>query len=393
VSRVPLAVAGARPLAQLDAYGNIAFDDGWRVEWWVGGDDQWHVPSASASVRQRSVDHTPVVETAMRVPGGDVVWRTGAVSVGDAAVVAIEFENQATIPVAIGVALIAPDDAAFGRLSVDGATVFVDGVPRVQFSAPARRDAASAPGGVNTAVFVHPVSHTTTWRCVLGDAEPSAVAPLDAVARGWLVLARQGAQITTNDPNVDDALVAARTSLLAHVGALREPRRGEHVDRDVAAAVAAALTYVGSDDEAGPLRLAARIRPPRRGLPVVAPFAAPVASYEDMAILSDAATAAATVAAVRAGLVGDDGDAVDLAPGYDETWRGRSVDVVDLPVDAGTLSYAIRWHGDRPAVLWDLTAKKATPLRARVIDPTWSTREPRGEALLAAPADAPTRRP
>ncbi|MDZ7733114.1 MAG: hypothetical protein U5R31_08345 [Acidimicrobiia bacterium] len=64
------------------------------VDWWVGADDRWHLPPREAAVRQRLVDHAPVVETAMRVPGGDVAHRAyGARDRGGTPVVAIEIEN------------------------------------------------------------------------------------------------------------------------------------------------------------------------------------------------------------------------------------------------------------------------------------------------------------
>ncbi len=63
------------------------------------------------------------------------------------------------------------------------------------------------------------------------------------------------------------------------------------------------------------------------------------------------------------------------------------------PTAHGELSYAVRWHGDRPALLWELVAGDGqtgsgrsgavVTLRAPGLDETWSTREPRGEALLA----------
>ncbi len=178
----PLAIAGGPPLAYVDEFGYVRFDDGWRVEWWVLGDDHWHVPAASPSVRQRRVDNTPVIETAMRVPGGDVVVRAAATVTGDGTVVAFECENRASIPVALGLALVSPTEA-------------VD-------------------------LAVHPVTHTSTWRGVLRAETSQPVPDLATVARGWLALARQGAQILTNDPNTDDALVAARCDLLLRQGAL-----------------------------------------------------------------------------------------------------------------------------------------------------------------------------
>ena len=40
---------------------------GWSLDWWVGGDDRWHLPSQEASVRQGLVGDAPIVETAKHV--------------------------------------------------------------------------------------------------------------------------------------------------------------------------------------------------------------------------------------------------------------------------------------------------------------------------------------
>jgi hypothetical protein len=52
--------------------------DSWSLDWWVGAEDRWHLPSREVAVRQRLVDDMPVVETAMRVPSGDIVQRADA---------------------------------------------------------------------------------------------------------------------------------------------------------------------------------------------------------------------------------------------------------------------------------------------------------------------------
>ena len=67
-------------------------------------------------------------------------------------------------------------------------------------------------------------------------------------------------------------------------------------------------------------------------------------------------------------------------------WWGRGVEVHDAPTHFGRLSYAVRWHDDRPALLWELEPFEGVDrvrLTAPGLDPTWSSREPRGEALLA----------
>ncbi len=43
---------------------------GWSLDWWIGADDRWHVPSREVAVRQQRIDGAPVIETSMRIPGG-----------------------------------------------------------------------------------------------------------------------------------------------------------------------------------------------------------------------------------------------------------------------------------------------------------------------------------
>ena len=68
-------------------------------------------------------------------------------------------------------------------------------------------------------------------------------------------------------------------------------------------------------------------------------------------------------------------------------WRGQGIEVHDAPTDHGHLSYAVRWHGERPALLWELEPHQGCDpvvLVAPGLDPDWSCSEPRGEALLGA---------
>src|SRR3546814_2779281 len=73
------------------------------------------------------------------------------------------------------------------------------------------------------------------------------------------------------------------------------------------------------------------------------------------------------------------------------SWYGQGVEGHDAPTRFGTLSFAIRWHGERPAILWELEPHDpgtAVLLTCPGLDPTWQSTDLRGEALLAAPPDA-----
>lgn len=336
MTRVPLAAVSAAPLAHIDEFGYIHFGDGSRLEWWVLGDDYWHVPRASASLRQRSVDHTPVIETTIRVPGGDISWRAAVVAGDTGPEIVVECDNRGTLPVAIAVARVDRQE----RVTAD----------------------------------IAPVAHKTVWRRSLAGSQH--LPDLAAVAKGWEALARQGAGVITEDPSLDEALVAARCSLLLHAGDLTA--QGRKVDKQTASLVANALTMLDYEDEAGALRRAARLKPTRKGMPLVPVDATPTSSTNELAILSDPAIAAATAIAVRNMVVADRDKAIDVLPGYTEAWRGRSIEVTALPTNHGAISFAVRWHGDKPALLWEAHS----PLCASAISKTWSSAARSGEELV-----------
>jgi hypothetical protein len=83
---------------------------------------------------------------------------------------------------------------------------------------------------------------------------------------------------------------------------------------------------------------------------------------------------------------------------WPEAWLGQGLEVHGVPTAHGALSYAVRWHGERPALLWELEPHGAMPdgspnrpsrpaprLTAPGLDPSWSSEARAGEALLAAP--------
>jgi hypothetical protein len=90
---------------------------------------------------------------------------------------------------------------------------------------------------------------------------------------------------------------------------------------------------------------------------------------------------------VRAFTVRDHGDTLDLLPLVPTAWLGQPAEVHDLPTAAGRLSFAVRWHGSRPALLWQLERHddRAPTITASALDPAFCTNEPAGEALLAPP--------
>ncbi|MGI9607104.1 MAG: hypothetical protein ACR2P0_13285 [Acidimicrobiales bacterium] len=79
-------------------------------------------------------------------------------------------------------------------------------------------------------------------------------------------------------------------------------------------------------------------------------------------------------------------DAIEVIPKPDPSWFGQNVDIRHLPTRFGDLSFSIRWHGARPALLWEFDGSSDRPLTLRSgLDATFETLERSGEALLAAP--------
>jgi hypothetical protein len=84
-------------------------------------------------------------------------------------------------------------------------------------------------------------------------------------------------------------------------------------------------------------------------------------------------------------------DRVELfGAGFDDEWLGQSLEAHGLPGGGtATVSVAVRWHGARPAVLWEVTGETQR-LTAPVVDPDFDTTEASGEALWAAPTERAT---
>jgi hypothetical protein len=81
-------------------------------------------------------------------------------------------------------------------------------------------------------------------------------------------------------------------------------------------------------------------------------------------------------------------DGIDLFVGFEEGDTGRPLEAFELPTRWGLLSVALRWHGQRPAILWEIDAWDdqrpfGLPVfRAPRLDGEWTGSEQRGDALL-----------
>jgi len=93
--------------------------------------------------------------------------------------------------------------------------------------------------------------------------------------------------------------------------------------------------------------------------------------------------AAGFLGLVRRALVRETPDGgLALATIFPPEWAGQPLEVHDAPTAQGRISYALRWHGDRPALLWQCE-RPGVPVTVPGLDRSFSTTEPVGEALLA----------
>lgn len=304
----PGARRGARllPLGTLGGGGGAVVDDrglvtpwgeagGWSVDWWVAAEDRWHLPAAETGVRQSLLDDSPVVETRLRIPGGDAVQRTyGFVARDGSQRLVVELANESAVPVAVAVAVrpfgpTGPPDppdlkgpGGIGRLGLnpDERTVTRDGEPVIvlprkpagatwstgdgadivaavtggaaPFLAPIPARHAD-PSRRATAAFVFPLPHRQALRFLLplpgsnlATSTVGAVPTAQQVAKGWSAQADRGPRFELPDPLRAVVAVARRRVLLWEADVELAPALDQLGLHDDVEAVLASLALPGA---------------------------------------------------------------------------------------------------------------------------------------------------
>ena len=370
--------ASVTPWGAIQPWGGTA-----ALNWYVAADDRWHAPADEPTVRQQRVEGTAVVETRLRVPSGDVVQRV--YSVADAGgLTIVEVENESTMPVAV----------AFDRRDLLTERQIAD-VPIEGIDLP-------------EAAFVLPLGHRAVLRVAIVHGSqrsgpmPSALSTSTQVVRGWLALTERASRFVLPDgergATLADAITAERCELalgsIPHadddpVGfslALDElVRMGEQPEHWIPELVDAVqklgpIPGWGADvalNAAGRVLTVAGERRGQRDLEriIAARTLAERPNEPPPGVRSVAWLE--TQLAQRGAL---------LPYGIPSSWLGQSIDVYGVPSgDRSAVSFAIRWHGERPAVLWEQTGDQIE-LTAPCVAPDWSTTDVNGESLWPAPA-------
>jgi hypothetical protein len=235
-------------------------------------------------------------------------------------------------------------------------------------------------------------------------ADPHATVGAEGPGEALLALAAHWS--LTHDEAFADAAVPLVASLVAKLGRSGTPeelRLGAIASGGAARLLAAAGQAKGAEDvrKAGAAMAKASTAPAPPPAPTgVAPMlellrsASPTWTWASTADGHDLAVAAALIVGVRNLLVSETAASAPellLAPHVPPEWFGQGWEVHDLPTGAGRLSYAVRWHGERPALLWELEPWDGAPparLAAPALDPTWEAHDASGEALLG-PVELP----
>jgi hypothetical protein len=250
--------------------------------------------------------------------------------------------------------------------------------------------------GLAQAAFVYALPHTKSLRVAMPlspapgrkfpwparrQAPPVAVDPQQLpaapdVVRGWQAQLRRGMRMVLPDATVTAAVEASRAYAVLS---------GE---RNATAAVEVALARYGLSTGGGTSWAAApidAIATWRRVRGLIA-AAGPTYTWAVGEDGHDPGVTAEFLVAMRNLMVREDGDRrtarLALCSLYPPEWAGQAVEVHDAPTAHGRISYAVRWHDERPALLWECE-RAGVRLEAPGLDRSWSSTERTGEALLA----------
>ena len=409
-----LGIRGGGWNAIVNERGSVRLNDGSPVlDWHIAADDRWHDPSTEPSVRQTRRAGVPVIETRLRIPGGDAIQRVYAVADAGGLVV-IEITNESTLPIAV----------AFTRSDV------------VSSRTPSPRGAQGIELPVGSVVF--PVAHGSTLRVALrapmhvANAVENTVVDVERLPsfeqlqKGWLKSVEQAGYVIVPEGAVaplvarlrSDALILSGHEIedwsigaggdcandpVAYILTLQELlRMGEKLTGDSAqirvdhaARLAQCVETLLKDHKKSSILpwdveralfaaqfVFARMGENRAADDVAAAQLRLSSAAEPPNVMPTDIRAIAWVEEKMVA-VQRDGSVQIFGRGIPRLWLGANLEC--HRVAAGplhTVSFGIRWHGEKPALLWEVSGPAGVKLDAGLCDPTWTSVESTGETLL-----------
>ena len=407
-----LGIRGGGWNAIVNERGSIRLNDGSPVlDWHIAADDRWHDPSTEPSVRQTRRAGVPVIETRLRIPGGDAIQRVYAVADAGGLVV-IEITNESTLPIAV----------AFTRPDL------------ISSRTPSPRGAQGIELPVGSVVF--PVAHGSTLRVALSaplnvanesaNVDVERLPSFEQLQKGWLKAVEQAGYVIVPEGAVaplvarlrSDALILSGHEIedwgigaggdcandpVAYMLTLQELlRMGEKLTGDSAqirvdhaARLAQCVETLLKDHKKSSVLpwdveralfaaqfVFARMGENRAADDVAAAQLRMSSAAEPPNVMPTDIRAIAWVEEKMVA-VQRDGSVQIFGRGIPRLWLGANLEC--HRVSAGpmhTVSFGIRWHGEKPALLWEVSGPAGVKLNAGLCDPTWGSVEPTGETLL-----------
>lgn len=372
--------ATVTPWGGIEPWGNDA-----PLDWHIAADDRWHSPQREAAVRQRRIDGTAVVETRVRIPDGDAVQRVYSVP-DHGGLTIIEVENESPLPIAVAFTHAALRSPRPPTAPIEGITL--------------PEGSVAFPVGHHSTLTVA-LAHDGSGAGSLRGGLPTAA----GVARGWTATVERACRLLLPDAALNERFIAERCEL-----ALVGP---EHPDNDPVGFLLGVgqLVRMGEKatewipDLAHALELAAKSAVPDWALAAamdaadhVLAVAGEKRARRDLRILNtrlapshvlpaNAPSECAYFITWLERVISDvhaDGGRL-LPSGMPAGWEGNNFEVYGVPTGAlSSVSFAVRWHGERPAVLWEQSGQQVT-LSSPAIAPGWQTTDVKGEALWPQP--------
>ena len=229
---VPLGIRGGSSVISVDERGALHSGAGWSLRWWIGTEDGWHDPAERVGTRQSLREGTPVIDTVLRVPGGDARATAWAAKTNHGSSAVLEVRNEGRSP--FGLALVLGPAA---ELEVHGCLVTSGDLPIVALERPpsdvlaatsieelweelSSNGTSTMPRGAHDGylALVYPIAHTTGLRISLAldglVCAPADVPDADAVSRGWRRQLGEVTRLVLPDAELERLVTTQRCYLL-----------------------------------------------------------------------------------------------------------------------------------------------------------------------------------